>query len=235
MRLRFFASLLVFISSYFPLVLIFIIKDLDDTTFYPSHPITAAIIAALVLIACAIVLLAARKIESGVPVKVLKVSNKSGDMFTYTIPYMISFYNFDLGDWKTLLSLVVFMSLMFALSYRTQNVFINPVLALAGYGLYDCQVKDGSREVQGLPLAQIFTFCARCRLFKRAVTTKDKSFLQSLIKKNEEKGWNLKIEHGAIVAEESNVDFILKLLNNERVESQINQEVFDAVVKKKVG
>ncbi len=154
MKLRFLPSFLMFISSYFPLALIFIIKDLDDITFYPRHPVTAAIIAVLVLFACAIVLIAARKIESGVPVKVTKVSNKSGDMFTYTIPYMISFYNFNLGDWKTLLSLSVFMTLMFALSYRTQNLFINPVLALAGYGLYDCQFKDGNREMQGLLISK---------------------------------------------------------------------------------
>ena len=150
MKLRFLPSLLMFISSYFPLALIFIIKDLDEATFHLKHPITAAIIVVVVLAACAVVLHAARKIESGVPVKIMKLSNKSGDMFTYTIPYMISFYNFSLGDWKTLLSLFVFMSLMFALSYRTQYVFINPVLALAGYGLYDCQFKDGSREIQGL-------------------------------------------------------------------------------------
>lgn len=154
MKLRFLASLLIFISSYFPLVLIFIVKDLDDETFLPRHVKAAAIIAVLVLIACSVVLYAARKIEGGVPVKVIKVSNKSGDMFTYTIPYMISFYSFHLGDWKTLVSFFIFMSLMFALSYRTQNVFINPVLALAGYGLYDCQLKDGGREVQGLLISR---------------------------------------------------------------------------------
>jgi Kiwa KwaB-like protein len=63
---------------------------------------------------------------------------------------------------------------------------------------------------------------------------KDKSFLEDLIKKNVEKGWNLKVERGAIVVDDSNVDLVLKLLNNERVESQINQEVFDAIIKKKV-
>ena len=145
---------MMFVSSYFPLALIFIVKDLDDATFLPRHPVVAALIAVVVLAACAIVLRAARTIESGVPVKVTKVSNKSGDMFTYTIPYMISFYSFNLGDWKTLLSLFVFMSLMFALSYKTQNVFINPVLALAGYGLYDCQFQDGGREVQGLLISR---------------------------------------------------------------------------------
>lgn len=62
-----------------------------------------------VLLACTDVLVAANKIESGIPEKISKVSNKSGDMFTYTIPYMISFFNFNLGDWKMLLSLFVFM------------------------------------------------------------------------------------------------------------------------------
>ena len=75
-------------------------------------------------------------------------------MFTYTIPYMISFYNFTLGDWKTLLSLFVFMVLMFALAYRTQNLLVNPVLALVGFGLYDCQFKDGTSDSQGFLLSK---------------------------------------------------------------------------------
>lgn len=64
---------------------------------------------------------------------------------------------------------------------------------------------------------------------------KDKKFLADLHARNKEKGWNLMIQNGVIIIDESNVDFVLKLLNNERVESQINHEVFDAVVKKKVA
>jgi hypothetical protein len=64
---------------------------------------------------------------------------------------------------------------------------------------------------------------------------KDKAFWQSLIKQNIEQGWNLKIENGVVIVDEDNIELLLKLLNNERVESQINQEVFDALVKKKVG
>ena len=63
---------------------------------------------------------------------------------------------------------------------------------------------------------------------------KDKKFLAALHETNNEKGWNLTIKDGVIFIDESNVDFVLKLLNNERVESQINHEVFDAAVKKKV-
>lgn len=154
MKVRFFISLLMFLSAYFPLALIFIIKDMDAQTWLPSHPRTAAAVAVVAVLSCVIVLWVAAKISGGLPVRVTRVSNKSGDMFTYTIPYMVSFYNFNFGDWKTLFSLFVFMALMFALAYRTQNVFVNPVLALAGYGLYDCQFVDGKRDVQGLMLSR---------------------------------------------------------------------------------
>lgn len=154
MKVKFLPSLLMFLSSYFPLALIFIIKDIDPGTWLPAHPVVATLVVGVASFSCLIVLLVANKIEGGLPVYITKVSNKSGDMFTYTIPYMISFYNFNLGDWKTLLSLLVFMALMFALAYRTQNIFVNPVLALAGFGLYDCQFKDGTREVQGLLISK---------------------------------------------------------------------------------
>ena len=154
MKLRLLPSILIFLSSYSPLAIIFIIKDLDSTTYYPQHLWTAAIIGIVALLACVVVIRSAASVKGGVPVTILKVTNKSGDMFTYTIPYMISFYNFSLGDWKTLLSLFVFMALMFALAYRTQNMFINPVLALTGYGLYDCQFRDGPKELQGLIISK---------------------------------------------------------------------------------
>jgi hypothetical protein len=149
MKLRIIPSLLIFISSYFPLTAIFIIKDLDVTTFLPQHPNLAILIALTALASCIFVLVAARAIKTGVQVRITRVSSKSGEMFTYTVPYMVAFYNFNLGDWKTLLSLLVFMGIMFLLSYKTQNMLVNPVLALAGYGLYECQFKDGNRELQG--------------------------------------------------------------------------------------
>jgi hypothetical protein len=154
MKLRFLAALLMFLSSYSPLALIFVVKDLDSKTAWPQHPISSLAILIVALVVCLVTHAAVKKIKGGIPVTVSKVSNKSSDLFTYTIPYMISFYNFNLGDWKTLLSLAIFMLLMFALAYRTQNVFINPVLALSGYGLYECQFDDNGKAKQGLFLSK---------------------------------------------------------------------------------
>ena len=46
--------------------------------------------------------------------------------------------------------------------------------------------------------------------------------------------WPLTFENNAIVVSEANVDLVLTLLTNSRLKSPINQEVFDAMVKKKV-
>ncbi|MGQ3091662.1 MAG: hypothetical protein ACT6RZ_12640 [Methylophilus sp.] len=168
MQLHFLSALAIFISGYAPLGLILLIKDLNETSFRFEHPLRALVIFVIFALSALFALSAARNIKQGVSVKISKVSNKSADMFTYTIPYMMSFYKFDLGDWKLLLCLAIFLSLMFVLSYRTQNVFVNPVLALAGYGLYDCQFKDGTQERQGLLLSkthfQVGDYCAIKRL-----------------------------------------------------------------------
>jgi hypothetical protein len=165
MKLRFLPSLLIFISSYAPLALIIVIKDLNDMTMIPNHLVASIAILSIALLSCVVVRIAAQKITGGVAVKITKAANKSGDLFAYTIPYMISFYNFNLGDWKTLLCMSIFLILMFSLSYKTQNVFVNPILALAGYGLYDCQFKDGPREMQGLLLSKLeFQIGDTCRV-----------------------------------------------------------------------
>ena len=64
---------------------------------------------------------------------------------------------------------------------------------------------------------------------------KDKNFIKDMIVRNNEKDWGLKVENGVIVIDNESVDLVLKLLNNDRLESPINQEMFDATVKKKVG
>lgn len=64
---------------------------------------------------------------------------------------------------------------------------------------------------------------------------KDQTFLASLIKLNHSEGWGLVVQNGKIVVDDANVELVLTLLNNSRLRSPINQEVFDAAVKKKVG
>ena len=64
---------------------------------------------------------------------------------------------------------------------------------------------------------------------------KDKGFLKQLINVSKSENWPLIFENEMIVISDDNVDLVLTLLNNSRLKSPINAEVFDASVKKKVG
>ncbi len=156
-RLRPWASLLLFLSAYAPLLLILVIKDYDPQQFHwlPQHPLFSAVILLIAICSCFGIMHAVRDIQSGLSVEVIKASNKSGEMFGYTIPYMLSFLRIDLGDWQTLLSLFIFLAMLFVVAYRTQTVFVNPVLALAGYMLIDCTFKRGSTETQALVITKV--------------------------------------------------------------------------------
>lgn len=154
-RLRLIPALLIFLSSYFPLSIILIIKDFDICSHRLLHPIVVASVAVITLGAYFLVIAAAHAFKAGVPVRITRVANKPGEMFAYTVPYIISFYNFNLGDFKMVLCLLVFMSLMFTLSYKTQNMMVNPILALSGYGFFDCQFHHAGRDLQGEFISKI--------------------------------------------------------------------------------
>jgi hypothetical protein len=151
LRLRPLVSWVLFLSAYSPLMVILAIKDINLSSPHFFHsPTTSGILIFVAIGSSVITLLTVRSVDNGLPVTVTKAANKSGDMFGYTIPYMLSFMRVELGDWQTLLSLALFLSVLFIMAYRTQTVFINPVLAIAGYMLIDCTFKRDNKEIQAM-------------------------------------------------------------------------------------
>ena len=150
--LRPWASLVLFLSAYSPLMLILVIKDYDvsNPSLLPQNPVFSGILLLVALLSSWSVIRSVKEIDAGLPVTVTKASSKSGDMFGYTIPYMLSFIKVDLSDWQIIVSLILFLTVLFILAYRTQSVFVNPVLALAGYMLIDCTFKRGEQVIQAM-------------------------------------------------------------------------------------
>ena len=151
LRLRPLVSLVLFLSAYSPLMVILAIKDMNlGLTHLFNSPAASGILVFMALGSSFMTLMTVRSIENGLPVVVTKAANKSGDMFGYTVPYMLSFMRVELGDWQTLLSLALFLFVLFIMAYRTQTVFINPVLAITGYMLIDCTFKRDNKEIQAM-------------------------------------------------------------------------------------
>lgn len=100
-------------------------------------------------------------------------------------------------------------------------------------------------EMEGLKLfhdvAPIIEKCGSNIRYLRKLSTirnngyyKSPDFMKSLRALNSKENWGLKIEGDKIVVSGENVDLVLTLLNNDRLKSPINEEVFDVEVKKKV-
>ena len=64
---------------------------------------------------------------------------------------------------------------------------------------------------------------------------KQPDYLERMMSVSAEEGWELKIVSGKIVVEEDTVELLLKLLNNDRLRSPINNELFDSAAKALVG
>lgn len=149
MKLRILSSILIFISAYSPLSIIFLIQDIDFKSKSLQHPGIVFIIMGISLISCIIIWCAVKFIKvSSPPVKIISVSNRSGELINYSIPYMISFFVMDLGDTKLLLSFGFFMFIMYWLTLKTHNIFINPILACMGYNLYDVKYEKDGKEYE---------------------------------------------------------------------------------------
>lgn len=155
LKLRLWVSLVLFVSAYSPLMIILAIQDVNPSLprFFGS-PITSCVLIFVAICSSIITILAVKNVASGLHVVVTKAANKSGDMFGYTIPYMLSFMRVPLDDWRTLLSLALFLTILFIMAYRTQTVFINPVLAIAGYMLIDCTFNRDGKETQAMVLTR---------------------------------------------------------------------------------
>jgi Domain of unknown function (DUF4868) len=69
---------------------------------------------------------------------------------------------------------------------------------------------------------------------RKSAYYQDPTFIQSLIRVLKEQNWGVAISDGKITVTTDNAETVLTLLSNSRLISLINQEVFDAAVKKRV-
>lgn len=78
--------------------------------------------------------------------------------------------------------------------------------------------------------------CVRCGLAGRALPVRNRcsSPIQDLIKVCVDEKWELRISNGKIIVEKETVELLLKLLNNDRLRSPIDGELFDASAKNHV-
>ena len=175
-KTRLLSSIAVFISGYTPLFLIMMIKDVTKLVWFEydfDKPVfflakikipywlefgnNAVVIALAIFSVISLILLAfvlKNVTKNPFDIVVITAKSRSSEVVNYTIPYMISFVAFDLSKWQDIFALCLFLSVLCLLSIRSQSVFINPILAALGYGLYDCKYKESGNEKECVMLSQ---------------------------------------------------------------------------------
>ena len=155
MKPRFFISLLIFLSAYAPLALIIVAKDFDWDNHTLAHVKGSLICLGLGFLSVIVLKAVVEAFPCQHPVEIESVKGRSGDLINYSIPYLVTFVTVDkFFEFSNLVPFGLFMSLMFILTFKTQSIFINPILAAIGYGLYDVQFKEGDTEKDGIFLIQ---------------------------------------------------------------------------------
>jgi hypothetical protein len=170
MKPKIFTAILLFISAYSPLFFILAVKDFDfNHTHRFYHPLPIYILLGVTVLSVILLFVAVGTIKRGnMCVEIVSVKNRSVDLINYTIPYMLSFFGIDLAKPADVIAITIFLLIMLLLTITSKSVFLNPVLALVGYGLYDLEYKfDGK-------------ICSTIVISKHEMHTGDRFYIRSL-------------------------------------------------------
>ncbi|EHZ2738171.1 hypothetical protein ACLINW_000703 [Vibrio parahaemolyticus] len=172
-------ELLIFISSYYPLFLILLIKDVNSNTVglqfgLPHWELYVSIWALIgIFISSGATLATGRlmkflftRAEGSKQIRLIEAQAVRGDMINYTLPFLIGLFAFDYKSIQSVVSLLVFLTFMFAFSRKDKLILLNPMFLLLGMRLYEIKYKR-----VGQPNA-VHSASALCRGVAKASDTK---------------------------------------------------------------
>lgn len=173
MKMRLLPALILFLGSYFPLSLILVVQDIKDSSWKEPICKIAAIstchlpeltnpVRALSLLAiCAFSLILFTVMMKGLSaysnLEVVDSKSVPNDLINYVFPYVVSFMGIDLGAEGKFYGFLLFILLMFVITYRSGQILMNPFLLVSGWQLYELNIltEGQKRCVKALSQDQI--------------------------------------------------------------------------------
>ena len=145
---RLFTSILLFLSAYSPLLLIFVVKSFDYEDFQFGNNFVSVCLIIVSTISICLMIVTVKSIPIGNKrIKLKSIKNRSIDVISYTIPYLFCAFDVDLNSTGDVITIIIFLVILMVLSITTKTVFINPILALFGYIFYEIEfIFDGKQS-----------------------------------------------------------------------------------------
>lgn len=131
--MSYFIRLLMFCSSYVPLILIFSIRNYDNYRYFTISGIIVSILLTIILL---LVMIVFRQLGRAT-ITLSKINYKSSDLFPYMFSYVLPFLNLNLGSYMDLITIGIFFIMLAAIYINSNMIHINPMLSLFGYKIFE--------------------------------------------------------------------------------------------------
>ncbi|WP_288841966.1 hypothetical protein [uncultured Deefgea sp.] len=162
MQFRLLAGFIIFLGSYLPLALILAVQDISfswwnksfcdlskisDCLFNPfEHLYLSIIFIGITTISVVISNISLKKIDFPFDGKVKNSKTIPNDIINYVFPYVVSFMGISYDAPEKMLGFVVFLLWMFAITYKSGQIIMNPLLLMFGWKLYEATIVINNQE-----------------------------------------------------------------------------------------
>lgn len=170
MQFRLISGFLIFIGSYLPLAIILAVQDIpfawwsrnlctwiefkdQGCSYVPfANPKYSISFICFAILAVLLAKVSFKKLSYPFRVEVIQAKAIPNELINYTFPYVVSFMGISYSEPQKMLGFVVFLLWMFAITYRSGQILMNPLLLMYKWRLYEATISIGghSREVRVL-------------------------------------------------------------------------------------
>ncbi len=185
------SAFLIFLGSYLPLAIILGVQDipkewweqplcltieLGNCVFNPfKNGIQTLSFIGITLVATILSQLSLQKISFPYTIDVISAKSIPNDIINYVFPYVVSFMGISYSEPEKLLGFAVFLLWMFAITYKSGQIIMNPLLLMFGWKLYEANIviNNQSRDVRILKMGKITPGQQKAQTIQDFYLTKD--------------------------------------------------------------
>lgn len=131
--------LLLFLSSYFPLTIIFFVLLRDAK---PTLAWSILGLGSFGMVGIVLYLLVVQRMNT-LRVDIVSVSRKDGEAMSYIVTYLLPFLDAASNTAEKGIGLAIFFLVLGVLYINSNMIHINPMLNIFGYHIYDVELNNG--------------------------------------------------------------------------------------------
>lgn len=158
MQFKLIPAAVLFLGSYFPLSVILLMQDVKEEFWElplcksvhflsackvpelanPGKSITLFVVCLVSLLAFLFVF---QNLRGQHQLEVEEAKTIPNDLINYVFPYVVSFMGLDIANNGKFYGFMLFLGWMFAITYRSGQILMNPLLLVIGWQLYEIKAK----------------------------------------------------------------------------------------------